>query len=108
MVARCHGEKGNVVFELAKDKNLLASTTPDYSSFNFVQSNGEEIPKSVGDKLSELYTKLIYGNEHDLEKREYRGSLGNFFTEKLGFQNSRTFFLAFIFNLHENAMPLIQ
>lgn len=67
---------------MAKDKNLLSPSSPDYTSFNFVQSNGEEISKNVGDKLSELYLKLMFEKEYDLEKRQHRGSLGNFFTEK--------------------------
>lgn len=79
---RCHGEKDNVVYELAKDRNLLSASSPDYTSYNFVQSNGEEIPKTIADKLSELYLKLMFENEYDLEKREHKGSLGNFFTEK--------------------------
>lgn len=79
---RCHGETGNVVYKLAKDHNLLAPSSPDYTSFNFVRSNGEELPKHIGDKLSELYWELMYGKEYDAEKREHRGSLGNFFTEK--------------------------
>lgn len=79
---RCHGEKGNVVYDLAKDKNLLSPSSPDYTSFNFVRSNGEEIPKAIGDKLSELYLELMFEKELDVEKREHKGSLGNFFTEK--------------------------
>lgn len=52
LIVRCHGEKGNVVYELAKDKNLLSPSSPDYTSFNFVRSNGEQILKTIVDKLS--------------------------------------------------------
>lgn len=79
---RCHGEKNNVVYELAKDKNLLSSSSPDYTSFNFIRSNGERIPNNIGNELSELYSNIIYGDKYDVEKREYKGSLGNFFAEK--------------------------
>lgn len=82
LFARCHGEKGNVVYKLAKDHSLLAPSSPDYTSFNFVRSNSEEIPKNIGDKLSKLYLELMFEKEYDMEKREHKGSLGNFFAEK--------------------------
>lgn len=82
---RCHGEKGNVVYDLAKEKNLLSSSSSDYTSFNFIRSNGEEIPKNIANKLTSLYYKYIFEREYDEEKRKYKGSIGNFFTEKYDF-----------------------
>lgn len=79
---RCHGEKGNVVYDLAKDKNLLSASHTDYTSFNLIRSNGEQIPKSIGDKLTKLYLEIIFDERYDVEKREYNGSLGNFFSNK--------------------------
>lgn len=79
-VHRCHGEKGNVVFNMAKDKNLLSSNIPTYTHFNFIRSNGEQIPKTKADKMSALVFEIIEGFEE--EKRQYNGSLGNFFVKK--------------------------
>lgn len=81
---RCHGEKGNVVYEMAKDKNLLAGNkdSKGLAEPNYVRSNGEVIPSEISDKLSGLFGKIYGGDEFDEEQNNYHGSTGNFFAEK--------------------------
>lgn len=79
---RCHGEKGNVVYEMAKDKNLLVHSTKEIGDDQLIRSNGEIIPMELSKKLTTL-TFDIYGGEHyDEERINYDGSFGNFCTEK--------------------------
>lgn len=65
---------------MAKDKNLLSSNIPTYTNFNFIRSNGEQIPKTTADKMSALVFEIIAGFEE--EKRQHNGSLGNYFADK--------------------------
>lgn len=76
---RCHGEDGNVVYEMAKDKNLLSSNIPRYDVFNFVRSNGEIIPENKSQKLAKLASDILNRKDKQREKRAYHGSLGNYF-----------------------------
>lgn len=79
---RCHGEVGNVVYELAKDKNVLSSDVPRYDHFNFVRSNGEIIPEEISRKLVALSSDILNRNDKRMEKCEYNGSLGNYFASR--------------------------
>lgn len=79
LLCRCHGEEGNVVYEMAKDKNLLSSNVPKYDVFNFVLSNAEPIPQEVSEKLINLASEIVDRNDKRIEKRAYHGSLGNYF-----------------------------
>lgn len=79
---RCWGEKGNVVYEMAKDKNLLSSNIPTFKTYNFVRSNGEEIPPKTSEKLTKLAMGILDRDDHKAEKRAYHGSLGNYFAQK--------------------------
>ncbi|XP_034833469.1 spermine oxidase-like isoform X1 [Maniola hyperantus] len=47
--AWCHGEKDNVVFEMANPLNLLARTKPDHKYY--LLSNGDSISTETGEKL---------------------------------------------------------
>lgn len=78
----CHGEKDNVVFELATrhQNNLLESNTAKYNSFPMVRSDGQSIDQGVSDLLMALAVSTV-----ELFKEEmasYDGSLGNFVTTK--------------------------
>lgn len=79
-VYRCHGEKDNVVFGLAKNKNLLSSNIPRFTSFQLIRSDGSIVPQQLSDKLTNLALQIIDANEG--EKISYKGSLGNYFKEK--------------------------
>lgn len=47
-----------------------------------VQSDGNVIPKHLADSLSQLAFGILEGDSFEEEKRNYNGSLGNFFAEK--------------------------
>lgn len=79
---RCHGEKDNVVYEMAKDKNLLAGGSEFVMLENFIRSNGEKLPDELTAKIASLAFEIYEGDSYDDEKTAYHGSLGNFFAEK--------------------------
>lgn len=79
VTTRCHGEEGNVVYDMAKDKHLLSSNVPRYDTFNFVRSNGQKIPENVSQKLVKLASEILNRKNKRNEKRAYHGSLGNYF-----------------------------
>lgn len=82
LLFRCHGEEGNVVYEMARDKNLLSSCKLKWEVFDFIRSNGDAIPQSTSHKLSDLCMDIYASDEIIAEKLAYNGSLGNFFAEK--------------------------
>lgn len=78
----CHGEKDNVVYELATSaqNDLLESNTAKYDRFELVRSDGRVVDKAISDKLVSLAVSTV-----ELYKEEianYDGSLGNFITKK--------------------------
>ena len=79
---RCHGEKGNVIYEMARGKDLLSSNIPTYKTYNFVRSNGEVIPAKVSERLTKLAMSILDRDDHREEKLAYHGSLGNYFAQK--------------------------
>lgn len=79
-LCRCHGEQDNVVFELAKNENLLSSNTNRYRMFQLIRSDGFIVPEQLSNKLNSLAVEIIETGED--EKLLYNGSLGNYFTEK--------------------------
>lgn len=76
------GEKGNVVYELAKDKDLLATTQAFQGYYNSVRSDGQQIPIDLSTKIIDFGMDIYKGEKYDEEKSNYHGSFGNFFTEK--------------------------
>lgn len=79
---RCHGEKNNVVYELAKDNGLLGKNTVRYENLTLMKSDGSTVPKDLSQKLLELSTKI--SENYEDEMKEYKGSLGSFIMAKLG------------------------
>lgn len=81
---RCHGEKNNVVYELAKDADLLARNKESnpLKTPNYVRSNGEEIPPEISSKLFALFYNIYEGDDFAEEQKNFRSSRGNFFAEK--------------------------
>lgn len=67
---------------MAKDKNVLSSDVPRYESFNFVRSDGKIIPEKISRKLVALSANILNRNDKQKEKREYNGSLGNYFASR--------------------------
>lgn len=82
ILQRCHGEEGNVVFELANDKNVLSSDAPRYENFNFVRSDGSAVPEAISDRLMSFGFQTFDSNDKVDEKRAYNGSLGNYFAKE--------------------------
>lgn len=76
------GEKGNVVYELAKDKNLLERSIDVLGYYTFIQSDGQVIPSDLSKKLVDLAMEIYDDDKYAQEKRAYNGSFGNFFAEK--------------------------
>lgn len=80
---RCHGEEGNVVYQMAKDADLLArNEDSDRKDSKYVRSNGEEIPREISEKLYELFFNIYEGDDFAEEQRKFNSSRGNFFAEK--------------------------
>uniref|UniRef100_A0A182K5Y6 Amine oxidase domain-containing protein n=1 Tax=Anopheles christyi TaxID=43041 RepID=A0A182K5Y6_9DIPT len=75
----CHGEKGNVVYELvsAHPAELLLQSSIIADDAALVQSNGERVGNELVEKLSTLAEQITESEERSL----YAGSLGHFFTE---------------------------
>lgn len=83
------GEKGNVVYELAKDKNLLETSIElkILGIYTIVQSDGQVISSELSKKLVELAMEIYEDEKFDQEKSTYHGSFGNFFAEKSVYSN---------------------
>lgn len=79
---RCHGEVDNVVHELAKDENLFDSNELVYEIFNFIQSDGTQVPQYLSDELCAVGFEIIDTLKNNGVKNDYKGSLGNFVAEK--------------------------
>ena len=79
---RCHGEKGNVVYEMAKDKNVLEHSNEGDILAAFVRSDGEGAPSELSKKLWNFNFKLYESPENDDEKTAYIGPYGNYFAKK--------------------------
>ncbi|XP_055297514.1 spermine oxidase-like [Sitodiplosis mosellana] len=78
----CHGENGNVVYQMAKDKNVLAHSNEEDFSTTFVRSNGEEIPSELTKKLLSLMESIYNSSINRDKKSSHHGSYGNYFAKK--------------------------
>uniref|UniRef100_A0A182QD83 Amine oxidase n=1 Tax=Anopheles farauti TaxID=69004 RepID=A0A182QD83_9DIPT len=76
----CHGEKGNVCYELGSRYNVFDSNSARYERFVLTRSNGEQIPKEQSEKLLGLIWSILETHKHELTG--FRGSLGAFIMAK--------------------------
>ncbi|XP_058056562.1 uncharacterized protein LOC131207940 [Anopheles bellator] len=76
----CHGEKGNVCYELGSKYNVFDSNSARYERFVLTRSNGEQIPTEQSEKLLGLIWSILETHKHELTG--YRGSLGSFLMAK--------------------------
>ncbi|XP_026479214.1 spermine oxidase-like [Ctenocephalides felis] len=53
----CHGEEGNIVYDIVKDLNLLSGSEM-YWNNEFLISNGTIVPKNNSKKLEEIYYEI--------------------------------------------------
>lgn len=84
----CHGEKGNIVYEMANPLSLLKPTELDFNSFVFVKSDGTRLTnqqgieqmdalmsiikdpgfakseKTIGEYVTENYRKMLSTDKH--------------------------------------------
>lgn len=74
----CHGEKDNIVYNLAKQFNVLGSSTMSYNDFTFYESKGS-ITKEFTDKLLEIMLSISY-DEKSMKNTEE--SFGKYFTDR--------------------------
>lgn len=76
----CHGEVGNVVYDMAHPLDLLESSMPFYTSMCFVESSGQIVSSDVGSWL--LGMCLDITDEAGKELKNYPHSLGDFITSE--------------------------
>ncbi|XP_037941161.1 uncharacterized protein LOC119674108 [Teleopsis dalmanni] len=76
----CHGEKDNIVYELAYKHNLLESTGDVYESYECIRSNREVVPESISQRLKDIVNDSLVTRQ--MELRNCSGSLGSYITNK--------------------------
>ncbi|XP_036336586.1 spermine oxidase-like [Rhagoletis pomonella] len=75
----CHGEKGNVIYELVKDCDMLQPSGTIYDDYKCVRSNKEVLPEAVADALKSVAFNSIPAHQDGLQG--FEGSLGTYLTE---------------------------
>lgn len=73
----CHGEKGNIVYELANPLSLLKPTELDFNNFNFVKSDGTKLPIQQGVEQMEALMSIIKNPEFGKSEK----AVGEYITE---------------------------
>ncbi|XP_055705858.1 spermine oxidase isoform X2 [Phlebotomus papatasi] len=76
----CHGEKNNVVYEMASPKNLLEAARYQYDRTLLIQSNGRVIDDNTADLLMALAISTVELYKDEIAKQD--GSLGTFIVKK--------------------------
>uniref|UniRef100_A0A182M9E5 Amine oxidase domain-containing protein n=1 Tax=Anopheles culicifacies TaxID=139723 RepID=A0A182M9E5_9DIPT len=74
----CHGEKNNVVYEMASVYPELLKSSIVTDGAALVRSNGERIDSKIVEKMAILGEEIIESSE----RKAYVGSLGDFFAEQ--------------------------
>ncbi|XP_066992054.2 uncharacterized protein [Anabrus simplex] len=77
-----HGEKGNVVFNMANPLNLLGESVTALfdNSTIFVQSSGKFVDMETKSKVLSLMSEIEDESDEDL--KTFHGSLGDYFTKE--------------------------
>lgn len=73
----CHGEKGNIVYELANPLSLLKPTELDFNNFGFVKSDGTKLPIEQGIEQMEALMSIIKDPEFGKSEK----TVGEYITE---------------------------
>ncbi|XP_019866227.2 peroxisomal N(1)-acetyl-spermine/spermidine oxidase [Aethina tumida] len=71
-----HGEKGNCVYEMVKDLNLLETSFNNYQDNTYYLSNGKSLDKRITDALFMIAMSVI--NDED-EAKLHPGTFGEYF-----------------------------
>lgn len=99
-----HGEKDNIVYELASPFNLV-SNEMDLSFFSktsFYTSSGTQIDKKLSETLNNIYNSIVYFNSDNL--KGYQGSIGEYF--KVRYVPTDFLFLNRISETSNNKFPI--
>jgi spermine oxidase len=84
----CHGQKGNIVYDLVKDLDLLSSSHNNYTDFSFYSSDGSVVDRSVTDRLLEILDEVADDEE---AARKAKGTYGDYVTNEYRKRVSRLF-----------------
>lgn len=76
----CHGEKGNVVYEMAHPLNLLESSMTLYTNMSFFDSDGQLVDKDTASWLFGMCLDIT--DEAGKELKSYPHSLGDYVTSE--------------------------
>ncbi|XP_026276870.1 spermine oxidase [Frankliniella occidentalis] len=76
----CHGEKGNVVYDMAHPLDLLESSMELYNNMTFFKSSGQMVDSNVGSWLFGMCLDIT--DEAGKELQNYRLSLGDYVTSE--------------------------
>ncbi|XP_035790022.1 spermine oxidase-like [Anopheles albimanus] len=74
----CHGEGGNVAYEMASVFPGLLKTSMFTENDFLVQSNGQKVPEEISDRLWELAQSIVESTARDTNT----GTLGDFVTTR--------------------------
>lgn len=75
-----HGEKDNVVYEMASQYSLLYKPESPFEKSLIYRSNGKAIDKELSEKLIDIMDEIIDGNPEEI--KAYNGSLGEYFEKR--------------------------
>lgn len=78
--SRCHGEKDNVVFDLAQPHNVLQSNKVRYEIFDLHRSNGTQVPVTHAEQLLQLIYGIIDANSEEMQ--QCQDSVGDYAMQK--------------------------
>lgn len=79
-ITRCHGEKDNVVFQMARSHDLLQSNTLRYDDFAMYRSDGSVVPDQSAADLMQLAIGILESDDDEFHR--HGGSLGDFFVSR--------------------------
>jgi monoamine oxidase len=77
----CHGEKGNIVYNMVKGSKVLEETPSEFiMACNYMNSQGTVFPEA--NELELLAFEILKSIDKDKDQELLKGSLGNYFIEK--------------------------
>lgn len=72
----CHGETGNIVFQMVNGKNMLRSSSYIYTNFDCIRSDGSVVPHDVVKKLKTILAQIFARRDEELPT--FEGTLGEY------------------------------
>ncbi|XP_055846030.1 spermine oxidase-like [Episyrphus balteatus] len=77
----CHGEKDNVVYEMASKHNLVAHTEDNFYLFQCIRSNKEIVPIKLLERFKSIIDNIVEVTANT-DLLTYKGSVGDYIDEK--------------------------